>query len=85
MKLNYREWERDAQVMLFVICTFDELKKVGLVEGGTYQTTPQGVETVNEMKLDAESGLWELPTRAEIDRIITFLHREALREKAKLT
>lgn len=74
INFDWRAEDRSTQVALFVVGMLDKLKEMGLVEGGMFQTTPEGMRIVEEMELAAYAGEWQAPTPDEIQAVIATLN-----------
>lgn len=73
-KFDWRAKDRNTQVALFVVGMLDRLKEMGLVEGGMFQTTPEGMKIVEDMEAAANAGEWQAPTFDEIQEVLASLN-----------
>lgn len=65
--VNWRDWSRSRQAMLYVIATLEDLQNKGLVTG-PLALTPKAREAVAEMKAAHFT-----PTEDEINESMSFL------------
>lgn len=76
---DWRKLTREQQVIVYTICTLDELRDDGFIRGGHVRSSTKAREAFEEMKAEAFA-----PTPEEITHALTTIEEHAERSLLQL-